>query len=125
MKLEYTGDWYITPGEDNNFLFDTPYISKQTATEALKTEYGSGYVGEDILINFSLEDVYEENANNVIEKLKEQYRNTFEDDWDIPIYLKVALNLQIANTIIDFLNLHNLNVNKLGVIKIERIENDL
>lgn len=125
MRLEYTGDWYITPGEDNNFFFDTPYNSKRAATEASKTEYGSGYVGEGILINFSLEDVYSENANNVIEKLKEQYRNTFEDDWDIPIYLKVALNLQIVNTIIDFLNLHNLNVNKLGVINIERIENDL
>lgn len=123
MKLEYTGDWYITPGEDNNFFFDTPYNSKQTAIETLKTEYGCGYVGKGVLINFSFEDIYV--VDNVIKKLKEQYRNTFEDDWDVPIHWKVALNLQIANTIIDFLNLHNLNVNKLGVTNIERIENDL
>lgn len=62
---------------------------------------------------------------NLLSNFAYKVNEGWEPDWDVPIYLKVALNLQIANTIIDFLNLHNLNVNKLGVTNIERIENDL
>lgn len=123
MRLEYTGDWYITPGEDNNFFFDTPYNSKRAATEALKTEYGSGYVREGILINFSLEDVSV--VDRVIDALKEQYGDVFKDDWEFPRDLEAELNIQIAATVIDFLKLHDLQINKLGVTNIERIENDL
>lgn len=123
MKLEYTGDWYITPGEENNFFFDTPYNSKQAAIEALKTEYGSGYVGKGALINFSFDDISV--VDRVIDTLKEQYGNVFEDDLEFPRDLEAGLNMQIAATVIDFLNLNNLNANKLCVTNIERIENDL
>lgn len=123
MRLEYTGDWYITPGEDNNFFFDIPYNSKQAAIEVLKTEYGSGYVGKGVLINFSFEDISV--ADRVIDALKEQYGDVFEDDWEFPRDLEAELNMQMAATVIDFLNLNNLNANKLGVTNIERIENDL
>lgn len=123
MRLEYTGDWYITPGEDDSFFFDTPYDSKQTAIEVLKTEYGSGYVGKGVLINFSFEDISV--VDRVIDALKEQYGDVFKDDWEFPRDLEAELNIQIAATVIDFLKLHDLQINKLGVTNIERIENDL
>lgn len=123
MKLEYTGNWYITPDEDNNFFFNTPYDSKQVAIEALRTEYGNGYVGKGVLINFSFEDIYI--VDNVIERLKEQYADTFEDDWEFPRDLETELNAQITITVIDFLNSHNLRLNKLAVTNIEEVKNEL
>ena len=120
MKYIESDIWCIsTNGED---FFDNDYSSREEAIEAVKEDYGAGYVGRCVRIKFDERDItYDETGYYLAERLSDEVGESAEL-WEMPDEDEIELSKILAKTVIKYINEHNLQPNCYKVINIEEVE---
>ena len=120
MKYIETDIWCIsTNGE--NFLGDD-YSSREEAIEAVKKDYGAGYVGRCVRIEFDEMDItYDETGYYLEQRLYDEVADPA-DDWEMTYEQEIELSKILAKDVIKYINEHNLQPNCYKVINIEEVK---
>ena len=120
MKYIETDIWCIsTNGE--NFLGDD-YSSREEAIEAVKKDYGAGYVGRCVRIEFDEMDItYDETGYYLEQRLYDEVGEV-DEIWEMPDEQEIELSKILAKDVIKYINEHNLQPNCYKVINIEEVK---
>ena len=120
MKYIETDIWCIsTNGE--NFLGDD-YSSREEAIEAVKKDYGAGYVGRCVRIEFDEMDItYDETGYYLGQTLYDEAGDAA-NDWEMTYEQEIELSKILAKDVIKYINEHNLQPNCYKVINIEEVK---
>ena len=120
MKYIETDIWCIsTNGE--NFLGDD-YSSREEAIEAVKKDYGSGYVGRCVRIEFDEMDItYDETSYYLVQTLYDEVGDAA-DDWEMTYEQEIELSKILAKDVIKYINEHNLQPNCYKVVGVEEVK---
>ena len=120
MKYIETDIWCIsTNGE--NFLGDD-YSSREEAIEAVKKDYGAGYVGRCARIKFDELDItYDETGYHLGQTLYDEIGDAA-DDWEMTYEQEIELSKILAKDVIKYINEHNLQPNCYKVINVEEVK---
>lgn len=119
MKYIETDMWCIgTNGED---FFGDYYSSREEAIEAVKEDYGAGYVGRCVSIEFDEMDItYDETGYYLRQALYYEVDETAYD-WEMTDEQEVELSKILAKDVIKYVNEHNLQPNCYKVVDIEKV----
>ena len=119
MEYIETDIWCIsTNGED---FFDNDYSSREEAIEAVKEDYGAGYVGRCVRIKFDERDItYDETGYYLGQTLYDEAGDAA-DDWEMTYEQEKELSKILAKDVIKYINEHNLQPNFYKVIDIEEV----
>ena len=120
MKYIETDIWCIsTNGE--NFLGDD-YSSREEAIEAVKKDYGAGYVGRCVRIEFDEMDItYDETGYYLEQRLYDEV-GAVDEIWEMPDEDEIELSKILAKDVIKYINEHNLQPNCYKVVGIEEVK---
>ena len=119
MKYIETDIWCIsTNGED---FFDNDYSSREEAIEAVKEDYGAGYVGRCVRVKFDERDITYDETGYYLEQALYDEIGEAADDWEMTYEQEKELSKILAKDVIKYINEHNLQPNFYKVIDIEEV----
>ena len=122
MKYIETDIWCISTNGENFFCYD--YSSREEAIEAVKEDYGAGYVGRCARIKFDERDItYDETSYYLVQTLYDEAGDAA-DDWEMTYEQEIELSKILAKDVIKYINEHNLQPNCYKVINIEEVEGE-
>ena len=126
MKYIKTNEWCIS---DNGELFTDGYYSREEAIEEVRKEYGRGYIGKEVHVEFDEQDILIPEIDYELgEKLHEEVGEVSES-WEIPEDLMKKFARMYEKFVIDFINKNGLQPTcyKVGDIEEvkEREQNDI
>ena len=120
MKYIETDIWCISTNGEN--FFGADYSSREEAIEAVKKDYGAGYVGRCARIKFDELDItYDETGYYLEQRLCDEVGDAAEI-WEMPDEDEIELSKILAKDVIKYINEHNLQPNCYGVINIEEVK---
>ena len=120
MKYIETDIWCISTNGEN--FFDYGYSSREEAIEAVKEDYGAGYVGRCVSIKFDERDItYDETGYYLGQTLYDEAGDAA-DDWEMTYEQEIELSKILAKDVIKYINEHNLQPNCYKVINIEEVK---
>ena len=120
MKFTKKGTWGVSV--DSEIFYDE-YDTKKAAIESVLEEYGAGYVGEIVKIEFTADDFYCDIEERLSELLFDEIGDASEM-WELPIADERELIHRMGETMVKFLNEKNLQPMLYKVINIEKVEED-
>ena len=119
MKYIEKDIWCISTNGEN--FFGDDYSSREEAIEAVKEDYGVGYVGRCVRLKFDERDItYDETGYYLAERLFDEVGESAEL-WEMPDEDEIELSKILAKTVIKYINEHNLQPNFYKVIDIEEV----
>lgn len=119
MKYIRTNEWCIS---DNDELFTDGYYSREEAIEEVRKEYGCGYVGRDVHVEFIEQDIEIPDIEYELgEKLHEEVGEVSEN-WEIPKDLMKKFARKYEKFVIDFINDNGLQPTCFKVVDIEEVK---
>lgn len=119
MKYIKTNEWCIS---DNGELFTDGYYSREEAIEEVRKEYGRGYIGKEVHIEFDEQDILiPEIEQELSEKLYEEVGEVSEN-WEIPKDIMKKFVESYEKFVIDFINKNGLQPTCYKVVDIEQIQ---
>ena len=120
MKYIETDIWCISTNGEN--FFGDDYSSREEAIEAVKEDYGSGYVGRCARIKFDERDItYDETGYYLGQTLYDEAGDAA-DDWEMTYEQEIELSKILAKDVIKYINEHNLQPNCYKVINVEEVK---
>ena len=120
MKYIETDIWCISTNGEN--FFGDDYSSREEAIEAVKKDYGAGYVGRCARIKFDEMDItYDETGYYLGQTLYDEAGDAA-DDWEMTYEQEIELSKILAKDVIKYINEHNLQPNLYNVINIEEVK---
>ena len=120
MKYIETDIWCISTNGEN--FFGDDYSSREEAIEAVKKDYGAGYVGRCARIKFDEMDItYDETGYYLGQTLYDEAGDAA-DDWEMTYEQEIELSKILAKDVIKYINEHNLQPNCYKVINIEEVK---
>ena len=120
MKYIETGIWCISTNGENFFGGD--YSSREEAIEAVKKDYGAGYVGRCVSIKFDEIDItYDETGYHLGQTLYDEVGDAA-DDWEMTYEQEIELSKILAKDVIKYINEHNLQPNCYKVVGVEEVK---
>lgn len=122
MKYIETDMWCISTNGEDFFCYD--YSSREEAIEAVKKDYGAGYVGRCVRIEFDEMDItYDETGYYLGEALYDEVDDVA-DVWGMTDEQEIELSKILAKDVIKYINKHNLQPNCYKAINIEEVEGE-
>ena len=122
MKYIETDIWCISTNGENFFGGD--YSSREEAIEAVKEDYGVGYVGRCVRLKFDERDItYDETSYYLVERLIDEVGEAA-DNWGMTYEQEIELSKILAKDVIKYINEHNLQPNCYKVINVEEVEGE-
>ena len=119
MKYIETDIWCISTNGEN--FFGNDYSSREEAIEAVKEDYGAGYVGRCARIKFDELDItYDETGYYLEQRLYDEVGEV-DEIWEMPDEDEIELSKILAKDVIKYINEHNLQPNFYKVIDIEEV----
>lgn len=119
MKYIETNEWSIS---DNGELFTDGYYSREEAIEEVRKEYGRGYIGKEVHVEFDEQDILiPEIEQELSEKLYEEVGEASEY-WEIPKDIMKKFVESYEKFVIDFINKNGLQPTCYKVVDIEQIQ---
>ena len=119
MKYIETDMWCISTNGENFFGGD--YSSREEAIEAVKEDYGAGYVGRCVRLKFDERDItYDETGYYLVQTLYDEAGDAA-DDWEMTYEQEIELSKILAKDVIKYINEHNLQPNCYKVVDIEEV----
>lgn len=119
MKYIETNEWSIS---DNGELFTDGYYSREEAIEEVRKEYGCGYIGKEVHVEFDEQDILIPDIEYELgEKLYEEVGEASEY-WEIPKDIMKKFAKSYGKFVIDFINKNGLQPTCYKVIDIEEVE---
>ena len=119
MKHIKTSRWCIS---DNGELFTNGYDSREEAIEEVRQEYGCGYVGREVHVEFIEQDIEIPDIEYELgEKLYEEVGEVSES-WEIPKDLMKKFARKYEKLVIDFINENDLQPTCFKVVDIEEVK---
>lgn len=120
MKYIETDIWCISTNGEN--FFGDDYSSREEAIEAVKEDYGAGYVGRCVRIKFDERDItYDETGYYLRQALYYEVDETAYD-WEMTDEQEIELSKILAKDVIKYINEHNLQPNCYKVVDIEEVK---
>ena len=120
MKCIETDIWCISTNGENFFGGD--YFSREEAIEAVKEDYGAGYVGRCVRLKFDERDItYDETGYYLGQTLYDEAGDAA-DDWEMTYEQEIELSKILAKDVIKYINEHNLQPNCYTVINVEEVK---
>ena len=120
MKCIETDIWCISTNGEN--FFGDDYSSREEAIEAVKKDYGAGYVGRCARIKFDEMDItYDETGYYLGQTLYDEAGDAA-DDWEMTYEQEIELSEILAKDVIKYINEHDLQPNCYKVINIEEVK---
>ena len=120
MKCIETDIWCISTNGEN--FFGDDYSSREEAIEAVKKDYGAGYVGRCVRLKFDERDItYDETGYYLVQTLYDEVGDAA-DDWEMTDEQEIELSKILAKDVIKYINEHNLQPNCYKVINIEEVK---
>ena len=116
MKFTESNKYCIST--DGEFFYEK-FDTKEEAIAYIKEEYGEGYVGKIVDIEFTADDFYENLGYKLGEKLYEEIGDAA-DSWELSSSDEEELCLEMGETMVAFLTTHHLQPSCL--FKVEHIE---
>ena len=118
MKYIETNEWSIS---DNGELFTDGYYSREEAIEVVRKEYGRGYIGKEVHVEFEEQDILIPDIEYELgEKLYEEVGEVSES-WEIPKDLMKKFARKYEKLVIDFINENDLQPTCFKVVDIEEV----
>lgn len=119
MKYIETNEWSIS---DNGELFTDGYYSREEAIEEVRKEYGRGYIGKEVYVEFEGQDILIPDIEYELgEKLYEEVGEASEY-WEIPKDIMKKFVESYEKFVIDFINKNGLQPTCYRVVDIEQIQ---
>lgn len=119
MKYIKTNEWCIS---DNGELFTDGYYSREEAIEEVRKEYGRGYIGKEVHVEFEEQDILIPDIEYELgEKLYEEVGEASEY-WEIPRDIMKKFAESYEKFVIDFINKNGLQPTCYKVVDIEQIQ---
>lgn len=119
MKYIETNEWSIS---DNGELFTDGYYSREEAIEEVRKEYGRGYIGKEVHVEFEGQDILIPDIEYELgEKLYEEVGEASEY-WEIPKDIMKKFVESYEKFVIDFINKNGLQPTCYRVVDIEEVE---
>lgn len=119
MKYIETNEWSIS---DNGELFTDGYYSREEAIEEVRKEYGRGYIGKEVHVEFEGQDILIPDIEYELgEKLYEEVGEASEY-WEIPKDIMKKFVESYEKFVIDFINKNGLQPTCYRVVDIEQIQ---
>ena len=119
MKYIETNEWSIS---DNGELFTDGYYSREEAIEEATKEYGCGYIGKEVHVEFDEQDILIPDIEYELgEKLYEEVGEASEY-WKIPKDIMKKFAESYEKFVIDFINKNGLQPTCYKVVDIEQIQ---
>ena len=119
MKYIETNEWSIS---DNGELFTDGYYSREEAIEEVRKEYGCGYIGKEVHVEFDEQDILIPDIEYELgEKLYEEIGEVSET-WEVPKDLMKKFAELYKKFVIDFINENDLQPTCFKVVDIEEVE---
>lgn len=119
MKYIETNEWSIS---DNGELFTDGYYSREEAIEEVRKEYGCGYIGKEVHVEFDEQDILIPDIEYELgEKLYEEVGEVSET-WEVPKDLMKKFAELYKKFVIDFINENDLQPTCFKVVDIEEVE---
>ena len=119
MKYIETDIWCISTNGENFFGGD--YSSREEAIEAVKEDYGAGYVGRCVRIKFDEEDITYDETGYYLEQTLYDEVGEVDEIWKMPDEDEIELSKILAKDVIKYINEHNLQPNCYKVIGVEEV----
>ena len=122
MKYIESDIWCIsTNGED---FFGDDYSSREEAIEAVKEDYGAGYVGRCVGLKFDERDITYDETGYYLEEILYHEVGDAANYWEMTYEQEIELSEILAKDVIKYINEHNLQPNCYKVINIEEVEEE-
>lgn len=119
MKYIKTNEWCIS---DNGELFTDGYYSREEAIEEVRKEYGRGYIGKEVHVEFDEQNILIPEIDYELgEKLHEEVGEVSEN-WEIPKDLMKKFVRMYEKFVIDFINKNGLQPTCYKVGDIEEVK---
>lgn len=117
MKFTNTGKWCTSVDEE---LFYDEFNTKEEAIDFVREEYGRGYIGESVTIEFMADD-FNWDADYALGELLYEEVGEVADSWHLSQEDEEALNRRLGETMVKFLNERNLQPECFRVINVEQV----
>ena len=120
MKYIETDIWCTSTNGEN--FFGDDYSSREEAIEAVKEDYGVGYVGRCVRLKFDESDITYDETGYYLEQTLYDEVGDAAYDWEMTYEQEIELSKILAKDVIKYINEHNLQPNFYKVINIEEVK---
>lgn len=119
MKYIPTNKWVYS--RDDEFFSSEEFETKVGAIEACRDDYGEGYVGQVVHLEFEEFDMPSSDLEeNLAVTLYDEIGDASEC-WELPVADENAIDKMIAKVMIDYINEHHLQPSCFKVVDIEEV----
>lgn len=120
MKYIDTSRWCIS---DNGEFFTDGYDSREEAIEEVRKEYGCGYIGRKVHMEFIERDIIIPDIKGELsDKLSDAVSREASDNWYISKELRKKFARKYEKFVIDFINDNGLQPTCFRVVDIEEVK---
>lgn len=119
MKYIQTNKWVYSG--DNEFFSSEEFDTKSDAIEACREEYGGGYVGRVIYLEFREIDMPSLSLEGELGAILYDEIGDASEYWELSNADEITINKMIAKVMIDYINEHKLQPSCYKVTDIEEV----
>ena len=117
MKLTKTGEW--CESADGERFYDG-FSAKEEAIDFVREEYGRGYIGESVAVEFMSDD-FNWDADCALGELLYEEVGDVADSWHLSQEDEAELSRRLGEVMVEFLNERNLQPECFKVINVEPV----
>ena len=118
-------DKFLQIVKKNYIVYDKlDFSSREEAIEAVKEDYGVGYVGRCVRLKFDERDITYDETGYYLEQTLYYEVGDAADDWEMTDEQEIELSKILAKDVIKYIHEHNLQPNCYKVINIEEVEGE-
>lgn len=117
MKFTKMGEW--CESADGERFYDG-FNTKEKAIEFVQEEYGEGYIGESVAVEFTADD-FNWDADYALGDLLYEEVGDAADSWHLSQEDEAELSRRLGEVMVEFLNERNLQPECFKVINIEQV----
>lgn len=117
MKFTNTEKWCASVDEER---FYDEFSTKEEAIDFVREEYGEGYIGESVAVEFTADD-FNWDADYALGELLYEEVGDVADSWHLSQEDEAELSRRLGEVMVEFLNERNLQPECFKVINIEQV----
>lgn len=117
MKFTNTVKWCASVDEER---FYDEFSTKEEAIDFVREEYGEGYIGESVAVEFTADD-FNWDADYALGELLYEEVGDVADSWHLSQEDEAELSRRLGEVMVEFLNERNLQPECFKVINIEQV----
>lgn len=120
MKEILTNEW--TYSDNNEYFFNEAYDRKEDAIADCLLNYGKGYVGQIVKLEFTERDISYDETGHLLREVLYDKVGDVADSWGMTDEQEIELSKILAKEIIKYINKNNLQPSCYRIINIEKAE---